>query len=184
MRNKALSLLFLSNGLFVLAGSLLGPLYAIYVAKFTEGVFPVTLSWATFLLSTTLFSVLLFEFGDKIKENRLLLVSGFLIRAVGWFLYIFVNNIYALIAIQFLLGMGEAVGTPAFEAIFSEHLDKEKKISEYSEWKIISNVTLILGTLLGGFIVEEFGFTPLFMGMSTLAILSIVAVIVKPKKLL
>ncbi|KKP50569.1 MAG: hypothetical protein UR43_C0032G0005 [candidate division TM6 bacterium GW2011_GWF2_33_332] len=37
MDNKALRTLFLYNGLFVGAATMLGPLYAIYVVKFVDG---------------------------------------------------------------------------------------------------------------------------------------------------
>lgn len=111
MNNKALKILFIYNGVFVLAGSLLGPLYAIYVEKFQ-------------------------------------------------------------------------LGTPAFEVIFAEHLDEGKHIADYSDWKLISNIMLALGTLIGGVIVSKFGFTPLFLLMSSLAVISFIGVILKPRHLL
>jgi MFS family permease len=184
VNNKALHTIFLFNGLFVLAGSLLGPLYAIYVEQVVGGIYSVTLSWATFLLSTTIFTMFLQRVGDRVTEKRYLLASGYLVRGICWILYIFTKDYYMLIAVQFLLGIGEAAGSPAFEAIFAEHLDKGKHIREYSEWKVISNITLAAGTLLGGFVVSEFGFTPLFIFMAGLAIISFIGIIIKPKKLL
>ena len=149
MQNKALKTLFIFNGLFVFAGSLLGPLYAIYVEKIARGIFPITLSWSVFLISTTLFTFLVARFGDKIKEKEYLLLVGYAIRAIVWLAYIFVPNFYFLLVAQFLLGIGEAVGTPAFDVIFAEHLDKGKHINEYSGWKIITNIVLAVGTLFG-----------------------------------
>ena len=184
MQNKALKTLFIFNGLFLLAGSLLGPLYAIFVEKITEGIFPITLSWSIYLFSTTIFTILVAKVGDKIKEKEYLLIIGYAIRAVVWFSYIFIQDFYILLLAQFLLGIGEAAGSPTFDAIFAEHLDKGKHIFEYSEWKVISNIILAVGTLLGGLIAERFGFKPLFFFMSVLAIISCVGILLKPRKLL
>jgi MFS family permease len=184
MQNKALKTLFIFNGLFVFAGSLLGPLYAVFVGKIAGGIFPITLSWSVFLFSTTLFMAIVAKIGDKIKEKEYMLLAGYAIRAVIWFSYIFIPNFYVLLLAQFLLGIGEAMGTPAFEAIFAEHLDRGKHIFEYSEWKIISNIVLAVGTLLGGIIVERFGFNPLFLFMSILASVCFVGVLLKPRRLL
>lgn len=184
MHNKALKTLFVFNGLFVLAGSLLGPLYAIFVGNITKGIFPITLSWSIFLVSTTVFTVLVAKNGDKIQEKEYLLVIGYAIRAVVWFSYIFIQNFFVLLLAQLLLGLGEAVGTPAFDVIFAEHLDKGKHIFEYSEWKVITNVVLAIGTFTGGMIAEKFGFKPLFLFMSVLAVISCVGILFKPRRLL
>lgn len=175
--NKVLKTLFLFNGVFVLAGSLLGPLYAIYVEKINSGLMPISVSWAVFLSSATLFMWLLSKKGDKIKHKRFLLAAGYLVRAFCWLLLIFVTNIYQLIAVQFVLGIGEALGTPAFEAIFAEHLDKNKHMMDYSDWKVLSNGFLVVGTLLGGVIATNFGFPRLFILMTILALISFIGVL-------
>ncbi|KKR71570.1 MAG: Arabinose efflux permease family protein [Candidatus Woesebacteria bacterium GW2011_GWA2_40_7] len=184
MENKALKILFVFNGLFVFAGSLLGPLYAVFVERITKGIFPITLSWSMFLFSTTLFTIIVAKVGDRIKEKEYLLLTGYAIRAMVWFSYIFIQNFYILLLAQFLLGIGEAAGTPAFDAIFAEHLDKGKHVNEYSEWKIITNVVLAMGTLLGGITVEKFGFSSLFLFMSILAAICFIGILFKPRRLL
>ncbi len=182
--NKALKALFIMNGIFVLAGSLLGPLYAVYVKSLDERIMSVSLSWAAFLLSTTVFTFIVSRMGDKIREKEYLLMAGYLIRSVVWFLYIFVGGVLDLVILQVMLGIGEALGTPSFDALFAEHLDKNKHISEYSDWKIISNGVLVLGTLLGGYIVSRYGFTYLFLAMSGLSLVAFFGILLKPRKLL
>lgn len=184
MNNQALKILFIYNGVFVLAGSLLGPLYAIYVEKFQAGILPVSISWSAFLISTTVFTFILSKIGDRVKEKEYLLLAGYFVRALAWFLFIFVGDIVFLIILQICLGLGEALGTPAFEVIFAEHLEEGKHIAEYSDWKLISNIMLALGTLIGGVVVSKFGFTLLFLLMSSLAIISFIGVILKPRHLL
>ena len=66
--NKALRTLYLYNGIFVLAGGLFGPLYAVYAQKIGADVFVISLSWSIFLISSTLFTFIVSKFGDKVED--------------------------------------------------------------------------------------------------------------------
>ena len=113
-----------------------------------------------------------------------MLIGGFLIRAVGWFLFIFVGNLSFLIFLQVFLGIGEALGSPAFDTIFAEHLDSGRHILEYSDWKLVANMATATGVIVGGAIVEIFGFPWLFASMSLLAMVAFLGVLLKPRPLL
>jgi MFS family permease len=180
MPNKVLRVLFLYNGVFVLAGSLLGPLYALYVERLDAGILPVSISWATFLASATLFTYFLSKMGDRFKSKRFLLMAGYIIRGICWFSMTLISNIEQLILIQLILGIGEALGSPAFDTLFAEHLDRNKHIMDYSDWKVVSNGVLVLGTIAGGIVVSKFGFSYLLFGMSGLALVSFVGVFLNP----
>src|SRR3989344_3982373 len=175
--NKSLKTLVLFNGIFVFASCLLGPLYAIYVEGIDKSVLAVSSSWSAFLFSTTLFTYLMSKWGDKVKETEYLLVGGYLIRAVVWLGYIFVGNLFMLILLQVLLGIGESLGTPSYDAIFAEHLDRNKHIKDYSIWKVISNLVGASATLMGGFVVSFYGFVPLFIFMSVIALISMFGIL-------
>ena len=97
---------------------------------------------------------------------------------------IFVHDLIALVLVQILLGLGESVGTPAFNAIFAEHLDSNKHINEYSNWSLIANLTSAAGILVGGAIVNSFGFKALFLFMSALSLIAFFGILLKPRKLL
>ncbi len=171
MRNQILKILLVSNVIFVLASSFLGPLFTVFVQKFSADIITISLTWALFIGSTSLFMMLLYRVGDRL--NKLQLVQlGFLIRAVAWICYIFVGNIWAVFAIQILLGIGEACGTPAFSALFAEHLDKNHHIADFSEQWIAYNLVGALATITGGLIVHSFGFSTLFILMAVLALMS------------
>lgn len=181
MKDGALKVLFFCNGIFVLAASLLGPLYAVYVEKIGKGVLTISVSWAVFLISATVFTLIISKIGDKIKKDHLL-IGGYILRAISWTAYIFINSVPELILLQIFLGLGEALGSPAFEAIFAEHLDDGHHVEEYSDWILIRNIVTAIGTLAGGLIVVSFGFPYLFLLMSFLAIISLIGILLKPKK--
>lgn len=184
MDNKALRTLFLYNGIFVGAAAMLGPLYAIYVVKFVDGVTAVSVSWAAFLISTSIFTYIVSRKGDGIKEKEYLLLAGYIVRILSWILLIFVNNLTALVLVQILLGLGESLGTPSFNTLFADHLDKNKHIKEYSSWTLIVNLSSAAGILAGGAIVNNFGFKALFLFMSVLSLVAFLGVLLKPRKLL
>ena len=182
--NSALKTLFLYNSIFVFANNLLGPLYAVYIQKFDVNVFSISTVWATYIFFTTVFTFLISKFGDRIREKEHFLMAGFLIRSIAWFLYIFANSISFIIVIQIVLALGEAFGSPAFDAIFSEHIDKDFRMSEYSNWRIISNFSIALATVIGGFIAYKFGFTQLFLAVSLLSLFCFFGILTKPRDLL
>ena len=61
---NALKILFISNGIFVFADRLLGTLYAIFVEKFDTNILSVSFSWFIFMLSATLFTLIISKYGD------------------------------------------------------------------------------------------------------------------------
>src|SRR3989338_1436864 len=184
MGNKALKVLFLYNAIFVLAGGLLGPLYAVFIQNFEKSILVISLSWATFLISTTVFTFLISKVGDRIIEKEYLLMSGYLIRAIALLLFAFVNNFILLILLLILLCVGEAVGNPSFDTIFAEHLDKGRYVEEYADWKLIENLTVAVAAVIGGLVVSKFGFQILFLTMSALAVVSFLGVLLKSRSLL
>ena len=183
-RNKALRVLFFFNSIFVFGGSVLGPLYSIFVVNITNDVFSVSASWAIFMLVATMGTAFVAKFGDKLKEKEYLLLAGYLFRAIGWFGYLFVTNLPQILIIQVILGLGEAVGTPSFDAIVVTPIDSKIRVKEYSIWKVLNNLFIALGTLAGGLVVEHYGFPILFVGMSAIALIAFVGILVQPRKLL
>lgn len=182
MRNGPLRILFISNGVFVPAGSLLGPLFAVYLERFTKSPLIISLTWATFWITTTLLTWVVSKIGDRLNKEDLLL-AGFAIRVVGWLAYFFVGSLAMVIILQVLLGLGEALGSPAFDAIFAEHLDRNHHMEDYADWKVINNLVTAAGIIIGGLIVTSFGFRFMFLTMAWLAFVSFAIIFCKPKTL-
>jgi MFS family permease len=172
MKNNALKSLFIYNGIFVMAATMLGPLYAIYVERFVDGVTAISISWAAFLISTSIFTYLVSKKGDGVREKEYLLLAGYAVRIFSWISLIFVHSLWSLIMVQILLGLGESLGTPSFNALSAVHLDKNKYIKEYSDWLLVANLTSAAGILAGGFIVNNFGFKALIILMAGLSLIS------------
>lgn len=182
--NRSLKVLFILNSIFVFAGSLLGPLYAIYVSKIDSKIISVSLTWAVFMFSSTLFMYFVSKYGDRLKEQEYLLAGGYLIRCLAWIGYIFVSNLTGIIVLQVALGFGEALGSPSWNAIFAKHLDERREMMDYSSWNIISNLMIAAATVVGGIIVTYLGFNFLFVTMSLLALISFIGLLITPRRVL
>lgn len=184
MTNKALRILYIFNGIFVLASALLGPLYAVWVGTIENSVLAISISYAFFWGATTIFMFIVGRIGDRFKEKEYLLLAGFLIRSLVWFSFIFVNSLPTLIIALIFLALGESLGTPAFGAIFAEHLGPGRHIADYSYWSMINNLMIAAGSAVGGVIVAYFGFSILFAIMSVMALIPFFGVLFQPRKLL
>ncbi len=182
--NKSLRILFISNGIFVFADRLLGPLYAIFAEKFDANVLSIGFSWFVFMGSATVFTFIVLKYGDKIVEKEYLLIGGFMLRVLAWFLYIFTNSLTMFILIQIILGLGDAIGSPAFDSIFAKHLNKGNEVHDYSSWKLVQNMSLAIASLLGGIIVYYISFEALFVAMALLGCISSLIVYFQPRDLL
>lgn len=181
--NRTLKILFISNGIFVFAAGLLGPLYAVYLHSLSFDVLVISITWAVFLGSTFIFTFIVARIGDGLKRKKYWLLAGFLLRAIAWFSFIFVSDIQGIVLIQILLGLGEAVGSPAFDSIFAEHLDKGLHMRDYADWKLVANGTTAIGAVVGGVIVTTFGFDWLFGIMGILALISFWVLTSQPRNL-
>lgn len=182
--NKSLKLLLTINSVFVLAGNLLGPLYAVYIEGLGGSIAVVSGTWSVMLLTTTLANFILIRYGDKIKEHEYFLITGFVLRAISWIGFAFATSIYHVILLQIIIGLGEAVGSTGFDALMAEHLDRFSHIRDYAVWKTISNVIAAVATMAGGFVVTWYGFTPMFYFMGIVALGCAVFTYVLPRRAL
>jgi DHA1 family bicyclomycin/chloramphenicol resistance-like MFS transporter len=184
MKNKTLKTLFIINGIFVFAASLLGPLYAVFAQGVDKDVFAISFTWFAFLISTTLCLLMVGKYGDRVKRKNNLLLGGYLIRALVWFAFPLATSLPLLVFFQILLGAGEALGSPTYDAIFAEHLDRGKHIQEYTDWKLIYNLVSAVAVLAGGAVVTSYGFSALFFLMGILASVSFLGLLLRPREIL
>lgn len=184
MLNRSLKVLLVINLIFCFGSTLLGPLYAVFIKEIGGSILTIGWAFAVYMITVGAVAFLAGKLGDNIKEKEYLLGVGYLIRAVGFFLYIFVGNTLHLLLLQFFLGTGEAIANPAFKAIYSIHLTRDKESSQWGIWDMSYSIIVGLAAILGALIVNFFGFAALFYTMSGLSILSFIILMLQPRKLL
>jgi MFS family permease len=184
IKNKPLKILILINIIFFFGANMFPPVFALFVKEIGGSALAAGSIWATFAIFTGLLIFIFSHLGDKIKEKEYLVLGGYFFRLIAWIGYFFANSLWHLYVLQIILALGESMGTPAFNAIYSEHLDRGKFVKQ---WGLLSSTHMIvmgLSAFLGGFFVNQFGFRPLFLFMAALAGVSFVLLLVQPRKLL
>ena len=111
---------------------------------------------------------------DRIRSPHKVLLVAYILLGIGYLLYAFVYSVWTLFLVQILLGMGAAIGWPAFDALYSTHLDHHKEGSEWAAWEAMDYFTTAAGAFAGGIIVTWLGFNTLFFIMAGFCFVSAV----------
>ncbi len=170
--NRPLKILLITNALILMAGTMLGPIYAIFVEKVGGDLMDASIAGGIFALTAGLTTLISGKYSDSLKESELIIVFGYSIIGMGFLLYFWVNSIIFLFIIQAIIGLGEAIYSPAFDATYSKHLDGKKSGRQWGAWESMNYFTTAFGAIAGGTLVTLFGFKTLFIVMATLCFFS------------
>ena len=151
-----------------MAAAMLGPIYALFVERVGGDLMDASIAGGIFAFVAGLTSLVSGKYSDKIKENELIVVLGYSIMGVGFLLYFWVNSVIFLFVVQAIIGLGEAIYSPAFDAVYSKHLDGHKSGRQWGAWESMNYFTTAIGAVVGGSLVTLFGFQPLFVIMAML----------------
>ncbi len=179
--NKAIKILLITNGLILVAGAMIGPIYALFVEEIGGSLLDASYAFGVFAFVAGIVTLISGNYADKIKENELILVAGYGFMGIGFFGYIFVNSIFLLLIVQAVIGLGEAVYGPAFDAIYSKHLDKNRAGREWGAWEAMNYFTAAFGAVAGGILVTLFGFNIIFIVMGLLCFVSAIYILFLPR---
>ncbi len=183
-QNKAIKLLLSTNALIIVAGAMLGAIYALFVEKIGGNLLDASIAGSLFAFVGGITVLLTGKLADKVKRPEFIVSSGYFIVGVGFLLYLFADSVMWIFAIQAIIGFGEALYSPSFDALYSINLDKHEEGTEWGEWEAMSYFTKAFGAIVGGVIVTNFGFEPLFIIMSLLCFASGIYMLLCSKKVL
>ncbi len=167
--NQSLRILIMANTAMVFVLGMLTPFYAIFVQKIGGDIAFAGLSWAVFLIVAGVLTLFFSRWQLKVKEQELLLALGYFFRGVVFLSYAFMTSIEQLILTQIVWGIGTALGTPAFDNIYSQHTNQETSIMQWGEWEGMAAIATGLAAITGGILISSFGYTPVFLGMSAVS---------------
>jgi predicted MFS family arabinose efflux permease len=163
-------LLLLTDGLYLLSGGLIGPIYALYVEKIGGDLLDASSTFAFFMITAGFVTYLLAKWEDKQKHQEKFVIVGYGIGVLGYLLYLFVSNSYILFFVQIILGLSVALKDPAYDALFSA--SRKHLALAWGEWEAVDYLVLGVGALIGGFIAEKFGFQMLLFVMFGFSVFS------------
>lgn len=160
--------MLLTNAMILIASAMLGPIYALFVEKVGGDLMDASIAGGIFALVAGLTTLISGKYSDKVKENELIIVLGYLIMGTGFLLYFWANSVIFLFVVQAIIGLGEAIYSPAFDAVYSKHLDGQRFGVQWGAWESMNYFMTAIGAVVGGGLVTLFGFQTLFIIMATL----------------
>ncbi|MDP4009514.1 MAG: MFS transporter [Candidatus Shapirobacteria bacterium] len=164
--NKSLTILVTANSILVFILNLFAPFYAVFVQEIGGNIAFAGLSWAVYSMVSGILIFLFSNWQLKVKEPELLIALGYVLRGGVFFSYALMNNIPQLILTQVLWGVATAIGTPAFDSVYSSHTSKENSIIEWGRWEGIAAIVTGFAALIGGVLIQFFGYPIIFIVMS------------------
>lgn len=133
-----------------LGGALLFPFFGLYVTeKFGVGMIEVGIVFAIWAVTSQVGSVIGGALTDKFGRKTMVMV-GLVASAVSSIAMGTINDLnlfYITVAIAGTLG---DIGHPAQQAMVADILPKEKRAQGYGVWRVVANLAVMLGPLIGG----------------------------------
>lgn len=170
--NNSLKILLISNGIFVFAGSLFVPLYALFTESIGANVLVSGFLYAIHFLSSTVVVFYLIRKKDQKLNVERMLEFNYIIRGIGWLLLGTFQNLYILFFVQIMIGISEAIGNASFNTMVSEHLDKNRHVRDWAMWDLLKNPLIALAAILSGLVVTFSSFQILFYLISFISFLA------------
>lgn len=165
--NSIVKAYIISDSLLWSAWNFVTPIFAIFVVNNIRGG---DIQSASFGFSAYLISRVILELaGGKVlinsddKRKMRMAIGGMLLMSTAYLGFAFTTEIFQMYLFYMVAGMGLGIASPAKNALFSIHLDKDK---EAAEWGISDAVTfagMAVASAAGGFIAKIFGFQTLFL---------------------
>lgn len=181
MRHEV-KILLLSGGIYLFAVGLFGPIYAVFTEEIGGDILTAGMTYAAFAIAAGLTTFLISRLGDKVKNIENLIIAGFSFGAIGFFGYTLVSKPWHLFIVQTILGLSAAIGAPAWDALYSKHLEKGKFVSGWGMWESVNWITAGAAAATGGLLAQVFGFKALFKIMFMLSLIALFIVILLKKR--
>jgi len=166
--NRVIEFLTLSDIVLLSGWRLVTPILAIFIAGQVEGgsIAVAGLSVTIYLLIGSIFQLPVARFIDKKKgewDDFWFLVVGTSLYTVVAFMYVWVKYPWQVYLVEGIHGIGLALSSPAWNAIFTRHLDKNREGVGWSIHNAATGVGAALTAGLGGLFAVQFGYDSLFI---------------------
>ena len=172
--------------LALLAGwGLIGPVFSVYIIDRVQGATLVTVGIAAgiYWVLKSLVQLPVANFLDKTDGERddfMALVIGLFVSAFTAVAYIFITQVWHLYLVEVIHALAFALYVPAWSAIFSRHVDKDRVSFDWSLDSTIAGLSAGISGFLGGVVANTMGFSWVFILAGILSAASAVILIMAP----
>ncbi len=165
----------IATDLFVFTGfGLTAPIFAIFIERNVIGgsIAAAGIAQTIYMVVKAILQLFIGRFNDRdpayLREYWTSLI-GYAIIAVVPFLYITVDTIAQLYAVQALFGIGAAFAYPGFMTIFTKFADRQREGLEWSTYSTAVFLGMAFSATVGAWSVERFGFDRTFTAVGILS---------------
>lgn len=182
--NRIVKYFILSDLTFLAGWGLLDPLFAVFITTNIPGATMLTVGimsaiyWGVKSTLQIPISMFLDKF-DGEKDDFYALVVGILLASLAMFSFIAASEVWHLYLIQFFKAIAFALYVPAWTAILSRHLDRDKIAFEWALASTSAGFAIGLTGLIGGWL-AEISFSLMFLVGGSLGLCSAVFLIMAP----
>lgn len=177
---------FILADLALLAGwGLVGPVFSVFVIQQVAGATLVTVGIAAgiYWVLKSLVQLPVANYLDKTQGERddfLALILGLFISAFTAVSYNFITEIWHLYLVEIIHALAFALYVPAWSAIFSRHVDKDRVSFDWSLDSTVAGLAAGVSGFLGGAIANAWGYSWVFTLAGALSALSALVLIMSP----
>ena len=122
--SKVTKILLLGANIWYFGEGMLGPLFAIFAERVGGDILDITWAWATYLVMTGVTYIVVGKLINGKPYKAKVMVFGYALNALFTFGYLFVSSPWHLFFVQAGLGIAEAIGTPAWDALYAKNMDE------------------------------------------------------------
>jgi len=182
--NKALRILLITNSAILIAGAMIGPIYAIFVEEVGGSLLDASIAGGIFAVAAGVTTLIAGKYADRIKRSEMIVVFGYATMGIGFALFTQVNSILYLFLVQIIVGFSEAIYSPAFDALYTDHITKGRAGKQWGAWEAMNYFSTAIGAVVGGLIVVKLGFDYIFILMAALCFASALYIYFLPSRVL
>ncbi|MFT3933506.1 MAG: MFS transporter [Chitinophagaceae bacterium] len=164
--------LLIGANIWYFGEGMMGPLFAVFAEKVGGDILDITWAWSTYLVITGVLYILVGRFLNKKSYKEKVMVAGYGLNAICTFGYLLVDSPAKLFMVQAGLGVAEAIGTPAWDALYAQNQHEE--MDSYAWGLSTGQSQIVTGVAfgLGGLITHFISFQVLFITMGCIQILA------------
>ncbi len=173
---RNLLFLFAAGLLFWASLASLLPTLPLYVEEIGATKQQIGVVMGSFAIGLLLFRPFLGQLADK-RGRKIVLIIGILSAAIAPIGYNFVQSIPLLMVVRAFHGISIAAFSTGFLALVADIAPVENRGELIGYMSLVNPLGLAIGPALGGYLMEAYGYTPLFILSSTLACLGLLCTI-------
>lgn len=183
-KNPALKVLLIADALVLTAAAMLTPIYAVFVQEVGGDLLDAGLTASALAFGSAIASLAAGRVADSLKNKKIFIIIGYAVTGAGFLLFTTIDSVWYLAAVQMMIGLARAFAEPAYDALYSTHLDKHKEAEDWGAWEAMSYAAAGLGALVGAAVVSATSFSTLFVIMAGLCAFSAVYIFRVPQRTL